>query len=203
MAWALRRFPVFSVFGRGDYRVQPIYVGDLANQAVSAGSRSDSFVADAVGTETFTYEELLRLPAEAVGDRAWLMPTPSPMGFAITKLVGFLLRNIVLTRDEVDGLMAELLTSRAPPTGTAKLGDCLTESRDTLGSSYVSELSRDFRQRLGHGKGYSQLRYSKLYTSTHNAVASAPQITYGSARSFSGVKYSVTLLESSVIPTPD
>ena len=30
MAWALRRFPVFSVFGDGDYRVQPIYAEDLA-----------------------------------------------------------------------------------------------------------------------------------------------------------------------------
>ena len=27
MTWALRRFPVFPVFGRGDYKVQPIYAG--------------------------------------------------------------------------------------------------------------------------------------------------------------------------------
>ena len=39
MAWALRRFPVFPVFGNGDYQVQPIYAEDLAAQAVDAGSR--------------------------------------------------------------------------------------------------------------------------------------------------------------------
>ena len=29
MAWALRRFPVFPVYGNGDYPVQPVYVEDL------------------------------------------------------------------------------------------------------------------------------------------------------------------------------
>ena len=47
MAWALRRFPVFPVYGNGDYPVQPVYVEDLAAQAVEAGSQSESSVADA------------------------------------------------------------------------------------------------------------------------------------------------------------
>ena len=46
MAWALRRFPVFPVYGSGDYRVQPVYVEDLAAQAVEAGSQSENSVAD-------------------------------------------------------------------------------------------------------------------------------------------------------------
>src|SRR4030067_522625 len=29
IAWVLRRFPVFCVFGDGRYRLRPIYVGDL------------------------------------------------------------------------------------------------------------------------------------------------------------------------------
>ena len=66
MAWALRHFPVFPVYGKGDYRVQPIYTGDLAALAVEAGSGTDSFVADAAGPETFTFEELVRLLAEAM-----------------------------------------------------------------------------------------------------------------------------------------
>ena len=43
MAWALRRFPVFPVFGRGDYQVQPIYAEDLAAQAVAAGFAEGEF----------------------------------------------------------------------------------------------------------------------------------------------------------------
>ena len=38
MAWALRRFPVFPVYGNGDYPVQPVYVEDLAAQAVEASA---------------------------------------------------------------------------------------------------------------------------------------------------------------------
>ncbi len=93
MAWALRRFPVFPVFGSGDYRVQPIYAEDLAAQALAAGFRNDSFVADAAGTDTFTFEELLHLLASEVGARVRLAHTPPPLGFSLTRLVGLLLRD--------------------------------------------------------------------------------------------------------------
>ena len=146
MAWALRRFPVFPVFGTGDYQVQPIYAGDLAAQAVAAGSGSDNFVADAAGPDTFTFEELLRLLASGIGTRVRLVHTPPSVGFAMTRLVGLLLRDVMLTRDEVDGLMAGLLTSEVSPNGTTKLGDWLSEDADALGRGYVSELRRNFRR---------------------------------------------------------
>ena len=96
MAWALRRPPVFPVFGSGDHAVQPIYAEDLAAQAVDAGSGRDTFVADAAGPETFTFEELLRLPAWR-GLLRRLPHTPPPLGFALTRVVGLLLRDVVLT----------------------------------------------------------------------------------------------------------
>ena len=146
MAWALRRFPVFPVFGTGDYRVQPIYAGDLAAQAVAAGSQSENTVADAAGPDTFTFEELLRLLAKAVNAWVRLVHTPPSLGFALTRLAGLLLRDVVLTRDEVDGLMAGLLTSHATPAGTTRLGDWLTDNADALGWRYVSELRRNHRR---------------------------------------------------------
>ena len=73
MAWALRRFPVFPVFGRGDYPVQPVYAEDLAGQAVAAGSQNENTVADAAGPDTFTFEELLRLLAKVVNARVRLV----------------------------------------------------------------------------------------------------------------------------------
>ena len=39
IAWALRRLPIFGVFGRGDYRLQPIFVDDFAALAVAAAQR--------------------------------------------------------------------------------------------------------------------------------------------------------------------
>ena len=146
MAWALRRFPVFPVFGRGDYKVQPIYAGDLAAQAVASGSLSENTVADAAGPDTFTFEELLRLLASGVNARVRLAHTPPSLGFALTRLVGLLLRDVVLTRDEVDGLMVGLLTSHAAAAGTTRLAGWLEENPDTLGREYVSELRRNHRR---------------------------------------------------------
>ena len=146
MAWALRRFPVFPIFGNGDYKVQPIYAEDLAGQAVASGSLSENTVADAAGPETFTFEELLRLLASGVNARVRLVHTPPSLGFALTRLVGLLLRDVVLTRDEVDGLMAGLLTSDAAPAGTTRLGEWLAGNADALGRQYVSEFRRNYRR---------------------------------------------------------
>ena len=147
MAWALRRFPVFPVCGNGEYPVQPVYVEDLAAQAVEAGAMSGNSVADAVGPETFTFDELLRLLASAMQVRARLMHVPPSVGLALTQTVGRLMWDVALTRDEVVGLMAGLLTSKAAPTGTTKLSEWLAVNADGLGRRYVSELRRNFRLR--------------------------------------------------------
>ena len=146
MAWALRRFPVFPVYGSGDYPVQPVYAEDLAAQAVEAGSQSESSVADAAGPDTFSFKALLRLLASSMGVRRWFLHTPPRVGLALTGLVGLLMRDMALTRDEVVGLMAGLLTSSEPPTGTTRLVDWLAENGDGLGRRYVSELRRNYRR---------------------------------------------------------
>jgi NADH dehydrogenase len=144
IAWALRRFPVFPVFGSGDYRVQPVYADDLAAQAVAAGASHENSVSDAAGPETFSFETLLRLLASAVGARVRLVHTPPSVGFGLTRLVGLMLRDVVLTRDEVDGLMAGLLTSNSSPTGTTRLADWLDDNGEILGRRYVSERRRNY-----------------------------------------------------------
>ena len=145
MAWALRRFPVFPVYGNGDYPVQPVYVEDLAAQAVEAGSQSENSVADAAGPDTFSFEALLRLLASSMGVRRWFLHTHPRVGLALTGLVGLLMRDMALTRDEVVGLMEGLLTSAEPPTGATRLSDWLGDNGDSLGRRYVSELRRNYR----------------------------------------------------------
>jgi NADH dehydrogenase len=54
IAWLLRRFPVFALFGDGQYSLQPIYVDDLARLAVTQGAGDQNVTLDAVGPETFT-----------------------------------------------------------------------------------------------------------------------------------------------------
>ena len=145
MAWALRRFPIYPVFGKGDYPVQPVYAGDVAAQAVEAASQHEDSIADAAGPEIFSYETLIQTIAAAVGARSRLVHLPPPVGLAMTGLVGLMVRDVVLTRDEVDELMAGQFTSDAPPAGTTKLSHWLTDHHDGLGRRYVAELGRNFR----------------------------------------------------------
>ena len=145
MAWALRRFPVFPVFGHGGYSVQPVHAADVAAQAVEAGARRDDFTADAAGPETFTYEQLIRLIADAVGVRRRLVRMPVPVGLALTRLIGMMMRDVVLTRHEVAELMSDQFTSAAEPSGSTRLSDWLQDNSETLGREYRSEMRRNFR----------------------------------------------------------
>ena len=103
-------------------------------------------VVDAAGPDTFTFDELLRLLASAVGARVRLVHTPPSLGFPLTRLVGLMLREVVLSREEVDGLMAGLLTSNSSPTGTTRLADWLDDNSEILGRRYVSERRRNCRR---------------------------------------------------------
>ena len=85
--------------------------------------------------------------ANEPGRKSWLPHDwfdPCQLGLALTGLVGLLMRDMALTRDEVDGLMAGLLTSAEPPTGTTRLADWLDDNADGLGCRYVSERRRNF-----------------------------------------------------------
>ena len=73
------------------------------------------------------------------------VPTPPTIGLALTSVIGLLMRDVVLTRDELAGLMSNLLISNAPPTGTTNFADWLIENADNLGRNYRSELQRNFR----------------------------------------------------------
>ena len=101
---------------------------------------------DAAGPDTVSFEALLRLLASSMGVRSRFLRTPQSVGLALTGLVGLLMRDMALTRDEIVGLMAGLLTSEAAPTGTTRLSDWLAENGDGLGRRYVSELRRNYRE---------------------------------------------------------
>ena len=93
MAWALRRFPLFPVFGRwrlpGPAHLRRRPGGPGGGYAGSSESRIP--LPTPPGAETFTFEELLRLLASAVGARVRLVHTPPTLGFALTRMVGLLL----------------------------------------------------------------------------------------------------------------
>ena len=142
MAWALRRFPFFAVFGDGSYRLQPIHVDDLADLAVTEGKRTENVVANAVGPETFTYRELVKAIGGAIGRPRPLISVPPGMGCWLGWVVGCFMRDTFITREEIRGLMAELLHVDTPPTGKTSLTTWMRKNAGTLGLQYVSELDR-------------------------------------------------------------
>ena len=142
IAWVLRRFPVFGVFGDGQYRLQPIYVDDFARLAVEQGSGSGNAVVDAIGPETFTYRGLVITIGRAIGKPRPLVSVPPWFGHAVGWAVGKFVGDVTITRDEIGGLMSDLLYTDSPPTGSTRLTEWAQQHANTLGRRYASELQR-------------------------------------------------------------
>ena len=146
IAWALRRFSSFPIFGEGDYQVQPVFVEDVAKIALDAAQEDANLVLDAAGPDRFTYEEMVRLIAVKIGSTARTVHAWPSLVLFSAGVLGYFLKDVVLTRDEVDGLMDNLLVSEeSPPRGTTRLIDWLGGYADHLGRAYVSELQRHYR----------------------------------------------------------
>jgi len=144
IAWLLRRFPIFAIPGSDNYRLQPIFVEDLAEIAVSAGHREDNIVMDAVGPEIFTYEELVTLIARNISNRARIVHVSPVLALFLAKLIGYVVRDVVITKDEIDGLMSNLLISEGPPTGHTRLSEWLQQNSNSVGARYFSGLRRQY-----------------------------------------------------------
>lgn len=144
IAWLVRHLPIFAVPGDGTYRLQPVFVEDVAELAVQAASEPGDTIRDAAGPEILSFDELVRLIAHSVGSRTRLIHVRPGVALALTGLVGLFVRDRILTREEVDGLMAGLLVSSAPPTGRTPLSSWLDANANVLGSSYSSEIARHY-----------------------------------------------------------
>ncbi len=142
IAWALRRFPFFALFGDGSYRLQPIYVDDLAELAVAAGEQETNTVINAIGPETFTYCELVQAVGHAIGRPRPIVSVSPGLGYVLGRIIGWFMRDRFITREEIRGLMAGLLFVDGPPAGRTKLTDWMHANADTLGSGYAGELGR-------------------------------------------------------------
>jgi NADH dehydrogenase len=144
IAWLLRRLPLFVVPGSGRYTLQPVAVEDVAELAVAAGASDETTITDAAGPDIFTFEELVRLVREAIGSRARITHASTGIAHALGSVLGFVLRDTLITRRELDGLMEGLLTSHAPATGTRRFMDWLDIEAESLGTSYTSETRRNW-----------------------------------------------------------
>ena len=145
LAWALRRLPIYGLPGLGRYTVQPVHVDDVARICVEAGTGEPSRTLDAAGPDILTYRQLVDLVRDAIGSRAVVVPMPAPIVLLAAKVLGVLVRDVVLTADEIRELTSSLLTSSQPPLGAIRVSDWVREHADTLGRRWSSELARNYR----------------------------------------------------------
>jgi uncharacterized protein YbjT (DUF2867 family) len=144
IAWILRRMPAFALPGDGAYPVQPVHVQDLARICTDAGAATDDIVIDAAGPETMPFGELVALVRAAVDTHAPILRIPPPVMAAAARALGLLVGDVVLTGDEIRGLMAGLLISHEPPLGQIAFSQWLEEHATSVGRSYANELRRHF-----------------------------------------------------------
>jgi NADH dehydrogenase len=151
IAWTLRRFPVFGVFGDGEYGIQPIYVDDLATLAVEAGRRRENEIINAIGPESFTFKDLVRTIGFIIGKERPVISVPPRLSYWATRIVGWFVGDVFLTWEEVKGLMAGTLEVDTLPTGTTKLTVWASKHADSLGVSYANELARRKDRKKAYG----------------------------------------------------
>lgn len=151
LAWALRRFPVFGLFGDGQYPIRPVYVDDLAALMADEGQKSDNSTVNALGPEEFTFRELVERICAAVGKNPRLIAMRPDVALKIGRAIGWLVDDVLITREEMEALMQGLLTvPGAPATGQTRLSDWLEEHKRDLGRVYHGELDR----RKDRGRAY-------------------------------------------------
>jgi len=119
-------------------------VEDLAELAIDAAHKDESIITDATGPETFTFDELVRLIKDKINSNAIIVHLARWFPLIFTKIVGKFVNDVMLTKDEVDGLMEDLLYSRYPPKANTKLSFWLEENSKSIGTEYASELKRHY-----------------------------------------------------------
>jgi nucleoside-diphosphate-sugar epimerase len=144
IAWLLRRLPLFVIPGDGSYRLQPVAVEDVAQLSVAASGADEAQAFDAAGPDILTFEVLVGLVREAVGSRARVVHAGLGLTHSLGVLLGAILRDTLITRAELQGLMGNLLASTGPATGERRFGDWLHANASDLGGSYTSESRRNW-----------------------------------------------------------
>jgi NADH dehydrogenase len=143
IAWILRHMPLFPIPGDGYYRVQPVHVDDLADICVDAGKASGDMTIDAAGPESLPFQDLVRAIRTATGSRSPIVHVPPAVFHLAARALGLIVRDTVLTSEEITGLTSGLLVSHQPPLGKIAFTDWLTEHE--LGRTYANEINRHFR----------------------------------------------------------
>ena len=140
IAWMLRYMPVFGYFGWGKYPIQPVHVRDVARIAIELGAGTEDITRDATGPETYRYKDFVKLIGRSMRVRRIIMPVPPLMGWMAGQVMGVFLKDMVITRAEIKGLMQGLVASDEEPLGVIKFSEWIEGKGDGIGRKYHNDL---------------------------------------------------------------
>ncbi len=140
IAWMLRYIPVFGIFGWGNYPIQPVHVSDVARIAIELGLCKEDITRDATGPDTFLYKDFIKLIARSMGLRRLIVPLPPIIGWMTGRILGLFLKDMVITRAEIRGLMRGLVASDEDPLGVISFNEWVAENGFVLGRQYNNDL---------------------------------------------------------------
>ena len=144
IAYLLRRVPFFLIPGDGSYGIQPVYIEDLADLAVEAVYSKENYVIDTVGPDTYTFKELVQLVGEKIGAKRPMISVPPRLALLAAQFLSLFVGDVLLTPEEVEGLMANLLVSKEPARGKTAFKDWLEANKEIVGTKYASELKKHY-----------------------------------------------------------
>lgn len=144
ITWFLRNLPVFGIPGKGDYKLQPVYVEDLADLIFEQAQNSEDCTVDAVGPEQFQFADLLETLKKATGSKCLLIKMPEILALTAVKAIGAMKDDVIMTQDELAGLKLGLLAVEGPAACPTKLSDWIKENSNWLGTKYFSEVKKHY-----------------------------------------------------------
>ncbi|MES0489008.1 MAG: NmrA family NAD(P)-binding protein [Leptospirales bacterium] len=155
IAWVARHFPIFPLFGNGNYKLQPIHVDDLAKIAVEKGTGKTNETFNVIGEETYTYKKLIETICHALGKKRLIFPAPAYAGYLAGKIIGAFTKDVMITKEEIKGLTAGLLyvNPKEPCIkGETSLQEYVDKNWQTIGNAYASEIKRRIQRKPGYGQ---------------------------------------------------
>ena len=144
IAFLQRRLPVFFIPGDGSYGIQPVHIEDLADLAVEGVYSSENYIIDAVGPDSYTFKDLVKLVGETIGTKRPLISVPPRLALLASQFLSLFVKDVILTSEEVDGLMSNLLVSKEPARGKTRFDEWLVNNKDKVGTKYASELKKHY-----------------------------------------------------------
>jgi NADH dehydrogenase len=119
-------------------------VDDVAELAVEGVYSSENYIIDTVGPDIFTFKQMVDLIGEKIGSKRPLISLPPRLALLAAQFLSLFVRDVLLTPEEVDGLMAGLLVSTEPPRCETHLADWLEKNKNSVGAKYASELKKHY-----------------------------------------------------------